>query len=275
VDYMSVLVWLQLIFVVPVSFSDDLSALLVFNVLGNTFILGAVIILSAVTLHGLASEGVAEDVTLNGPPQQLVIFAGFSVYAFEGINMVIPMYSAHRNKDNFKGILSTTIIGIMVLFSAFSSANILLYGDEVKPILTLNLQPGSVFVFWIPFLFAVASLVLVVLMAFPTFEIIENRVRLVAKGAMDSHVSVCALRASLMALCALAAQIGGATLDTFLALVGAIGCVPLAFMYPALVHLRLVARTRSQKAVDCLLFVFGVALMISCVSTTVHNAVAQ
>lgn len=264
-DLAAALTWMQLLFAVPVAWYRELAALTAFNFLGNLLVFGTLVALTALTFGGLAQRGVAEDFELGCPVQQAMVFLGFSVFTFEGINMVIPMYHAHRDKKSFNRILVWTIIVIITIFTSFACSNVLLYGSELQPILTLNLPPDSHFVGWVPLAFAVASMFLVPLMAFPTFEILEG---FVGKGRcralVGSHGRVNAFRALLMVLCALVARYGGPHLGTFLALIGAVGCVPLAFVYPAAIHLRLIARSTAGVLGDLFCLVFGIGITLFC-----------
>ncbi|CAK0886408.1 unnamed protein product, partial [Prorocentrum cordatum] len=223
------LTWLQLLFIVPASWYRELSAFTVYNFVGNVLVLGTVVFLSSITVTGLAREGMSQDWELGCPTKQALVFLGFSTYAFEGINMVIPMYRVHRDKNTFAGLLVATIVGIIMLFSVFACSNVFLYGQSVKPILTLNLPQKSAAAGLVPLAFSLASLVLVPLMVFPTFEILEGAARR-GCGALlvGSPARVNALRGAVVLLCAVVAREGGAYLDVFLSLVAprALGAPP-------------------------------------------------
>lgn len=267
-DFVAVLTWLQLIFVVPVAWYRDLAALTAFNFVGNLLVLGTLLVLSFLTVDGLASQGVAQELHLGCPVQEALVFLGFSVFTFEGINMVIPMYAAHRDKRSFNRLLTKTLFAIIALFSVFASANVLLYGSSLQPILTLNLPQDSRVVGWVPLAFAVASLVLVPLMAFPTFEILERFAHWgCGKALVGSHWRVNVFRAGLMAICSVVARFGGPHLGAFLSLVGAVGCVPLAFVYPSVIHLRLSAQSPVQVAGDCFCLVVGLGITVFCTAS--------
>jgi proton-coupled amino acid transporter len=59
-------------------------------------------------------------------------------------------------------------------------------------------------------------------------------------------------------LCSVISWLGAADLDKFVALVGSFACVPLCYIYPAMLHYRACARTRTQKAADIVMVIFGV-----------------
>ncbi|CAE7273015.1 AVT4 [Symbiodinium natans] len=242
-DVAAWLTWAQLLLVIPVAWHRDLASLTAFNFVGNTLVLSTTVFLAASATGGLVTSGVAEDLPFFCPVPRGLVFLGFSVFTFEGINMVIPMYESHKDKASFDRILSKTIIAVILIFATFASGNVLLYGVDVQPILTLNLAKDSLASTWVPVAFAIASLALVPLLALPTFDLLERglaRPRFTA-GLVSSHLRVNIFRAVLLAVCAALARYGGRHLDAFLSLVGAVACVPLALIYPAAIHLRLVA----------------------------------
>lgn len=56
---------------------------------------------------------------------------------------------------------------------------------------------------------------------------------------------------------------GGADdLDKFVALIGSFACIPLVYMYPPLLHMKVVAKTTAAKALDLGLCAFGLAVMV-------------
>ncbi|KAG5721304.1 hypothetical protein E4T56_gene5307, partial [Termitomyces sp. T112] len=58
-------------------------------------------------------------------------------------------------------------------------------------------------------------------------------------------------------LCTAVSWIGASDLDKFVAFVGCFACVPMCYIYPAMLHYRACARTFRQKAADISLIVFG------------------
>ena len=59
---------------------------------------------------------------------------------------------------------------------------------------------------------------------------------------------------------------GAGDLDKFVALVGSFACVPLVYVYPPLLHLKAVAKSRFQKGADYALCCFGI---VGCIYTTI------
>ncbi|CAE7652513.1 AVT4, partial [Symbiodinium sp. KB8] len=147
-DVIAWLTWGQLLLVVPVAWHRDLASLTAFNFVGNTLVLSTTIFLAVLAAGGLVSSGVAEDLPFLCPVPRGLVFLGFSVFTFEGINMVIPMYESHRDKASFDRILSRTLVAVIAIFATFSTGNVLLYGDGLRPILTLNLAQDSLASTW-------------------------------------------------------------------------------------------------------------------------------
>ena len=55
-------------------------------------------------------------------------------------------------------------------------------------------------------------------------------------------------------------------LDKFFGLLGALLCAPLAFMMPACLHLKLLAKNRTQRMVDYILILISLAVLVFCVT---------
>jgi solute carrier family 36 (proton-coupled amino acid transporter) len=51
-------------------------------------------------------------------------------------------------------------------------------------------------------------------------------------------------------------------LDKFLSLLGALLCAPLAIMYPALIHLRIIARTKKEVITDLFLVILSLVVLV-------------
>lgn len=54
-------------------------------------------------------------------------------------------------------------------------------------------------------------------------------------------------------------------LDKFIGLLGALLCAPVAFTVPAILHLKVLAKTTLSKAIDWFLITLSLLIMIFCV----------
>jgi len=56
----------------------------------------------------------------------------------------------------------------------------------------------------------------------------------------------------------------GQKIDKFLAILGALSCTPVAFLCPALFHLKLAARTNTEKNVDIFIICIALGIVVYC-----------
>ena len=75
---------------------------------------------------------------------------GFSVYAFEGIGVILPIYEVSESKEHYLRILVITSTVIAIIYVLFSELCIFSYGASTltKPLITDSLPPQS-WVTWI------------------------------------------------------------------------------------------------------------------------------
>jgi len=60
-------------------------------------------------------------------------------------------------------------------------------------------------------------------------------------------------------------------LDKFLAILGALGCTPVAFTLPTLFHYKLLAETRKEKLIDIAVIVLSLIILVFCTSFGVYS----
>ena len=106
---------------------------------------------------------------------------------------------------------------------------------------------------------------------FPANSILENYTtdRLFPQ---QSPLRYAATNLSRLLVCFIAAYCGielADVLDKVLALLGALGCAPLALLAPAFCHLRLVARTEREKREDIVIILVSILIMAFCVGETI------
>ena len=74
--------------------------------------------------------------------EQLPLFFGTAVYAFEGIGVVLPIENQMRNKNELRGpagVLNTSMVTVTCLYIAVAFFGYLKYGENVLGSITLNL----------------------------------------------------------------------------------------------------------------------------------------
>eukprot|EP01126_Amoeba_proteus_P062171 TRINITY_DN8413_c0_g3_i1.p1 TRINITY_DN8413_c0_g3~~TRINITY_DN8413_c0_g3_i1.p1 ORF type:complete len:307 (+),score=65.31 TRINITY_DN8413_c0_g3_i1:711-1631(+) len=253
------------------------------------------IILGLVTVFYFAIDGIAvngaKSVLLFNPPS-FPLFIGTAVYTFEGIGLMIPIYDAMLEKKKFVGLLSGTMVLLVLLFVCFSVVVYLAWGDQIESIALVNLSNKYVFVIVVKIFYVLAMWCTFPLQFFPAIRIIENQIfprhklinehlQLVEgsgkysstdelpKSFQTGRISTFvtwkknALRASIVVILIILAILGANQLESFISIIGGVCCIPLAFIYPSLFHLKLVASTTWSKVLDVIYIVLGVVAMVA------------
>ena len=65
------------------------------------------------------------------------------------------------------------------------------------------------------------------------------------------------------------AWLGANDLDKFVALVGSFACIPLVYIYPPMMHYRVVSTHIWQRVFDVVLVIFGICFMVYTTAMTV------
>jgi proton-coupled amino acid transporter len=191
------------------------------------------------------------------------------VFSFEGIGLVIPITDAMREPHKFPKVLTGVMLFLTVLFSGAGALSYAIYGFEIKTVVITNLPQDKKFVQVVQFLYAVAILLSMPLQLFPALRIMENWL-FTKSGKHNAMVKweKNGFRFVTVIVCALVSWGGAKDLDKFVAFVGSFACIPLCYVYPAMLHYRACARTRWQKTCDILLMFFG---LLAAVYTTVQT----
>ncbi|CAJ1459480.1 unnamed protein product [Effrenium voratum] len=250
---------LQLVVVIPMSWIRQLKYFQFSNFIANATVLLALGVLLSYSTVGLADEGPGENIHAAG--SGWMIFAGTVVFSFECINFVIPMYDAHENKETFAPILVMTLLGVCGLFILFGAVNYGYYGEDTKPVITLNLPETSQTGRIVPFAFALASLFNVPLFLFPAAIYLEAQ--LLSKVPSSSQEwKVRGIRTLLILLCTCIALLGKDRIDAFISLIGSVCCVPLAFIFPVICHAQVCSQSRAVKIMNGGVFLLGLILFV-------------
>lgn len=189
-----------------------------------------------------------------GPPGALLYGVGVSVYAFEGVCMVLPLEAEAADKRRFGATLGLSMAFIAAMYGVFGAMGYAAFGDATRDIITTNLGGG-----WLS---AAVQLGLCVNLFF-TMPVMMNPVYEVAERMLRGKRYCWWLRWLLVAAVALAAMLVPNFTD-FLALVGSSVCVLLGFVLPATFHLKVFGAEMGWLAVlsDALLVVLGLVLAV-------------
>jgi len=145
-----------------------------------------------------------------------------------------------------------------LLFGGAGMLAYLTFGSEIQTVVLVNLNPRNKMVQAVQFLYALAILLSVPLQLFPAIRILENGI-FTRSGKADTRVKWLknSFRFAMVFVCTAISWVGAADLDKFVAFVGCFACVPLCYVYPAMLHYKACSRTRMDKLKDIALILFG------------------
>lgn len=79
--------------------------------------------------------------------EQLPLYFGTAIYAFEGIGVVLPLENNMKTPQDFgglNGVLNTGMVVVASLYTAVGFFGYLKYGENVAATITLNLDSNAV-----------------------------------------------------------------------------------------------------------------------------------
>ncbi|KAI0635584.1 transmembrane amino acid transporter protein-domain-containing protein [Trametes polyzona] len=247
---------LQMIVFLPLALIRNLAKLSTTALVADAFILAGLIYIFGSEAAIMAKNGHAKVELFNSKDWPLLI--GTAVFSFEGIGLVIPITDAMKEPRKFPKVLTGVMLFLMVLFCGGGVMSYLTFGADVKTVVIVNLDTTSKFTQAVQFLYSLAILLSVPLQLFPAVRIMENGIfERSGKQSMLVKWQKNFFRFVVVVFCAGLAYFGAADLDKFVSFVGSFACVPLCYVYPAMLHYKACARTRKQKIADIALMVFG------------------
>ncbi|TRM64501.1 transmembrane amino acid transporter protein-domain-containing protein [Schizophyllum amplum] len=261
---MAVTIGVQVVVFLPLVLIRDLAKLSTTALVADAFILFGLIYIFGTEISIVAERGAAQVQAFNY--NSFSLFVGTAVFSFEGIGLVIPITDAMKEPRKFPKAITGVMFFLTVLFGGAGALGYLTFGSEIQTNVLVNFDTSSKIVQTVQFLYAMAILLSVPLQIFPATRILENGL-FVRSGKQDNYVKwqKNCLRFVVVFTCAVISWLGADDLDKFVAFIGCFACVPLCYVYPAMLHLKAVARTRRQKVADIAMMVFGI---IACVFTT-------
>lgn len=141
-----------------------------------------------------------------------------------------------KEPQKFPAVLTGTMIFITFLFTSVGFISYLTFGDKVQTVILLNLPSGDYVVDGVQALYSLAICLSIPLQLFPAIRIMENEL-FTRSGKNDPIVKwqKNIFRFVAVLVCALIAIGGASDLDKFVALIGALCCVPLCW-YVYILH---------------------------------------
>jgi len=262
------LILMQMVIFLPFSLLRDIGKLGFTALIADAFILVGLAYLFYYDIITLNSEGLSDIIMFN--ETNWTLFIGTAIFTFEGIGLIIPIQESMRHPEKFPKVLLLVMVIITILFTVMGAVSYAAYGSETETVVLLNLPQDNKMVNGVQFLYSCAILLSTPLQIFPAIRIVETEL-FTRSGKYNPYIKwqKNVFRFCMVMLCAAIAWGGADHLDKFVALVGNFACIPLVYIYPPLLHLRGVARTRLWKYSDIILCIFGFVAMAYTTALTV------
>ncbi|TDL25518.1 hypothetical protein BD410DRAFT_764991 [Rickenella mellea] len=267
------LILAQTAVLLPFALIRNIAKLSTLALVADVFILTGLVYIFGSEFAIIADRGIAQVDLFNAKDFPLLI--GTAVFSFEGIGLVVPITDSMREPRKFPAVLTGVMLFLTVLFGGSGALAYATFGRDIQTVVIVNLDGGSKLVQAVQFLYSLAILLSVPLQLFPAVRIMENGL-FTRSGKENPRVKweKNMFRFVVVTFCAGLSWFGAKDLDKFVALVGSFACVPLCYVYPAMLHYKACAKTRKQKIADIVLMVFGMAAMVYTTAQTIKLMVA-
>ncbi|TPX47569.1 hypothetical protein SeLEV6574_g02591 [Synchytrium endobioticum] len=264
-----VFIVLQLAIYVPLSFVRRIKGFAITSLVADVFILLGLAYIFTYDISLISLRGLAKNVILGVNVQGMSVMIGTSLFAFEGIALIVPVAEAMRKPSQFPMTLTCCIALIGTLFLASGVLGYAAFGDKLETVIWLNMPKSDPMVLSLQFLYALAILLSFPLTVYPSIRITEDMIfPSMYSGKTSPRIKMLKnlYRTLLVTFMALLSYIGSNQLDKIVALVGSLACIPLSFIYPAVFHLVALrqhdTRWRPEQLKDAAIVIFGMVMMV-------------
>lgn len=200
---------------------------------------------------------------------------GFSVYAFEGIGIILPVKQITSEPQNYFRILCCTLFAIAVIYIGYAVICVYGFGFETLnqfPLITQVALPSQSWIsYTVKILFSLNLVFSYPLVINPTNNVIETYLFGSWKKSRSRQMSKNVSRTVVIAASCILALVVYNKLTEFLSITGALTCTPIAFTLPAIFHYKMCAVTTCQKVTDLIIFGVSLVIMVYCTSVAVIN----
>lgn len=267
------LITIQIIVLVPLALIRNISKLGGAALLADVFIAIGLTYIYYYDISTIATEGIAPSVQLFNPAH-FTLTVGSAIFTFEGIGLILPIQSSMAQPEKFGRLLYIIMFIITIIFTSVGFLSYATFGDDTRTEIISNFPQSSKFVNAVQFLYSLAVLVGTPVQLFPAVRILETKCfgHRSGKQSNSTKWKKNAFRTAIVFACAGISILGATDLDKFVALIGSFACVPLVYIYPALLHYKGIARAKSWSAVvDLAMIVVGLIAMVYTTAITLYR----
>ena len=244
---MSKYCWMVLftISVTPGTFVKELDSFRFTNVLGMVIVVVTVCVVFVFDGLELDRTSADERSVGYGINDNYMLFFGTATYTFEGIGLILPIQLRMEEPHRMGRACMICMLMMTVGFVLFGALSYIAYGEATEAIILLNLEGTCESSACVRFIQSLRGIYVVVLLV--TFPLMMYPVTQLSERFVFSHIQFTPLRSlgwrTVLCMLSLAISIGAAkNLSNFVSIIGALCCVPLAYVLPGLLHLQLVVR---------------------------------
>ena len=229
------------------------------HVIADVIIVSSIMIIAIFSLTQTSS---VKTSVIN--PTNMIYTLGTLVYGFEGIPLILPIKQVMKNPKDFTESLTFMISTITVIFISFSAICCSAYGDETKVLVILNL-PNTYWVAIILIMYSVAVILTMPLVLNPVFTVSEKHLKISEKKKTLNRILIILI---IVVLGTLARD----NLGFYVSVIGGVFSSPLAFIFPAFIHLKLSDGNREKKMAMAMI-VTGVFFGVAAIFSTVYFSI--
>jgi len=261
------LILIQVAIYVPLSWVRQIKKFGTLALVADVFILMGLVYIVYYSIDRLITIGHApgESEFRWFNPTDFPLFVGTSIFAFEGIGLMLPIARSMKHPEKFPSILTLTMILMAGCFVGIGALCYYTFGRKVETVVFLNMPAHNPIVEGLQFLYALAIMFSFPLCVYPPIRITEQYLFATFPGGRHSPSIKWAkngYRTFIVFLLAGISILGSSNLDKFVALIGSFACIPLSFIYPALFHYKSGIGSVWTRSKDFLIVFLGLAAML-------------
>ncbi|AQZ12044.1 AVT3 (YKL146W) [Zygosaccharomyces parabailii] len=262
---LSAYIVLQALIFIPLSLTRNIAKLSGTALVADLFILLGLLYVYYYPAFLIAKHGVSDTVLLFNRTDWS-LFIGTAIFTFEGIGLLIPIQESMKHPQHFYPSLAFVMCIVTLIFISSGLLCYCAFGAKVETVVLLNFPQDNIATMSVQLIYSLAILLSTPLQLFPAIRIFETwTFPLNASGKHNKRVKWLKnyFRTGIVILTALLAWIGANDLDKFVSFVGSFACIPLIYVYPPLLHLKVFGIGGSKLIVlgDALILVFGMGIM--------------
>ncbi|KAJ1665232.1 hypothetical protein IW140_003499 [Coemansia sp. RSA 1813] len=261
---MSLSFWVvvQLVALVPLCLVRHIKGLSGVALLADVFIVAGLVYVLWADVSKISRLGMGYVRNFN--PEDYSLFLGTAAYTFEGYALILPIVDSMRNPEKFSTVLSVVMAICATVAVSLGGLSYAAFGDKTEAIILLNMPSGTPLTLAVQLLYSLAMIFTMPLMMFPVIRILEQALFPRRSGKRNAAVKMQknAFRILTLLVAVVVSIFGVEKLDRLVAIIGGGACVPIAFIYPPLFHLKALARTRWERFRDTLLTCLGMAVCV-------------